>query len=205
MLECSEQALRIYEDVGNMDQVEKAMGKVSYVFERFGELSKANEFWEKWVKRTIEKYGSVHDRVAMARYYLSVSYLNMKLGAKAAIQLRATLAYYKKKKRYPMGTAQRIAVILRDNCIGLDEARKLFGEVLECETARFGKQDPLTEVDIARCLQLKGLTLTALETYEVAYPILLKTYGENYGAVKAVRSWMNDARTDEEKKESMKT
>jgi len=210
MLKCSEQVLRIYEEIGNTGQVVDAMGKVSFAFQNFGRFSEEIKLWEKWLESTIKKYGPEHDRVAMTRYYLSESYLRTKLWAQAETQIRLALTYWKynNKKQQPVNEERRtalksLAVILRDSGKDLDEATKLFKWMLDWETAQFGKQNPtvlLTAAHHARCLQLKA-NLTALQTWEKAYPTLLETYGKNHRDVMDVFCWMNAARTDKKKEE----
>jgi len=212
MLKCAKQALKIYKEASNLDRAEEAIGYVSFTLINSGRLQAAIELWEKLLETAIKKYGLQHECVAIVQVYLGTTYIEANQWDKAETQMRKALSHYK-KTNCPMSVDIRnvqghLATILRDSGRDLDEATRLFQEVLDWNIAHFGKHRPSvlwTAASFARCLQLKGSTLTALKTYEEAYPILRKTYGENHFIVKDVRRWMRAAKSDEEKEEEIKT
>jgi len=202
------QALKIYEEAGNMNGAELARNQISIALPKLGRLSEAIELGEKILQSRIKKYGLEHDRVATVRYSQGVLYMETKQWEKAETQMRTALSYYKKTQS-PMssdirGSQAKLAEILRDTGKDVDEAARLYKEALDWKTVKFGKQHPtvlLTAAGHARCLQLKGLTSTALKTYKEAYPIMRKTWGDNARDVKNIRSWMEAAGSDEKKEE----
>merc|ERR1719233_569201 len=101
------------------------------------------------------------------------------------------------------GVQARLAEVLRDSGRGLDEATRLYKELLDYETKHWGNQHPtvlLTEAELARCLELRG-SPNAAKTYQKAYAIFLKTWGEEHYDVKKVRGWIEAARNKDELKE----
>jgi len=99
-----------------------------------------------------------------------------------------------------------LAEILRDSGRDIDEAARLFKEVYDYESKVLGSQDPtvlLIASEHARCLEIKGSTVKALKIYKEAYPIILKTFGENDTDVQKVRGWIEAARKTDESKHQL--
>ena len=209
MLNFARQALEICEKVGNEWWIENAMVDVMIALVKLGRHSEAVEMNEQMLELVLKKYGPEHKDTAGAQYNLGVSYMKIQDWSKAELQLRNSWNL-RKKLGSPMSHGVRLAQtklaeVLRDSGKDVDEAARLFKEVLDYKSRVFGAQDAtvlLTEVGHARCLEIKGFTVQALETYNKAFPICLKTWGENDPDVKKIDRWMEAAKKIEECKES---
>jgi len=100
----------------------------------------------------------------------------------------------------------KLAEILRDSGKDVDEAARLYKELLDYKTKCWGSLDPtviVTAAHHARCLDLKGSTVEALKTYQKAYPICLKQWGEKDLDVQKIRSWIEAAKKTDDRKDSI--
>jgi len=199
-LKCARQALKIFEDAGDEENAEVACNHVTSALSLLGRHTEAIALEEEDLEKMIKKYGLEHKETAYARYNLAISYIYTEQWSKAETQMRAAWNYWKKVDE-PMSCLIRaaqgkLARILRDSGRDLDEALRLYKELLDFKTTVWGSRNPtvlVTAVDHARCLELKGYTGRALMTYKEAYPMLLKTYGEKDLDVSRVRRWINAA------------
>ena len=98
----------------------------------------------------------------------------------------------------------KLAEVLRDGGKDVDEAATLYKEILDYVMKGWGDQHPLPQLmasEYARCLELKGSRLEALEIYKKAYPIILKKWGKDDIDVKKVQSWIEVETNIDEQKE----
>ena len=97
----------------------------------------------------------------------------------------------------------QLAVILRDSGKDVDEAARLFKELIDHGVKEYGYRHPwnqLIAAKYARCLELKGSRVEALEIYKKVHPIISKKWGENDIDVKDVQSWIDgECKMDENK------
>jgi len=198
-------ALKIFQDIGDEGNVENAIDYCSAALFQLSRFTEAIALREMTLESSIKKHGVEHERPAKIRYDLAIWYIMCNQWAEAESQLRISWDFWRTKT--PMGNLThkvqaKLGWVLRESGKDVDEATRLYKELLDYETKVLGRKNPKAlaiAVEHARCLQLKGLTVFAMETYREAYPIMLKTSGKDHFLVKKVRSWMEGGMTEEKK------
>jgi len=200
MLKCGQLSVKIAEDFG----VYYGGGKknVALALEYLGRFSEAIAMRKLILKKSIEKNGPKHKETLQDRRLLGAAYMAASQWDKAEVEIRSVLKVYQEihePMHYRIRIAQdHLAIILRDSGKDIDEAQKLFKELLDQNIKEFGVEDPtvlINAVQHARCLDLRGYHATALQTYNQAWPTILRTWGENDKDVKMVRRWIVQAKS----------
>jgi len=206
-LKCSQQAHKIYKAAGDGYQADRAENSMAVALGDLGRYSEAVALQEAALEKRISNYGLDSLTVCNMRYNLAYGYTDLKQWEKAEVQIRTALRVLKKKESMSPRICiyqAMLATILRDGGKDIDGAATLFKEILDYEIKAHGDQYPKVQVTAsayARCLELKGLRLDALEVYKKAFPIILKKWGKNSTYAKKVHSWIEGESKMDEKKE----
>jgi len=207
-LKYSKEALDIFENKGDESKSEDAKNDLAIAYHRLERFSEAIEVRKQLVEEGTRKYGAKHRYTLTYKFNLGYSYQQTEDWSKAEELFREAWSARKELDK-PMSQMIRIyqnalAEVLRDSGKDLEQAEKLFKEMLDFKTKRWGELDytvQLTAIHYARCLELRGSISKALEIYNKAYPILLQVYGENDRNVRSVRSWIKSLNKRDERKE----
>jgi len=200
MLKYSRLALKIAEEIGHQRGKERGRSNIALALTKLGRFAEAIAMRKIIVEERIEKYGPENEETLNARRLLGVAYTLSAQWDEAETELRSVLKAFKEKFK-PMSYRIRItqvslAIVLRESGKDLDQAQMLFKEVLDHRNKKLGPEDVCTVFSAAqhaRCIDLKGDHEAALKTYNKAWPIMLRTWGEKDSDVKMVRSWREEA------------
>merc|ERR1712060_274137 len=159
MLKCNQLSVKIGNDIGNERIVHRGKSSVATAYRMLGRFTEEITMRKLILKERLEKHGPKHKNTLSGQRLLGAAYMAASQWDQAELEIRSVLKVYKEiyaPMQYEIRIAQDdLAIILRDSGKDLDQAQKLFKELLDYESKTSGAETPevlFTAVQHPRCL-----------------------------------------------------